>query len=102
MCEKIGGRHIETIYIVGGGTKNAQLCQAAADACGRRVVAGPIEATAIGNIMMQAIADGAVSNIEEARQIVCSSFGVVEYVPSTHTGEWDGAYERFLAILETH
>ena len=51
--ELIGGR-IETIHIVGGGTQNRQLCQMAADACQRRVVAGPVEATAIGNVMMQA------------------------------------------------
>ena len=53
--ELIGGR-IETIHIVGGGTQNRQLCQMAADACHRRVVAGPVEATAIGNVMMQAVA----------------------------------------------
>jgi len=99
MCEKIGGRRIETIHIVGGGTKNLQLCQAAADACGRRVVAGPIEATAIGNIMMQAIAAGDVANIEEARQIIRSSFEVVEYLPTRQAGEWNDAYKRFLKVL---
>ena len=54
MCEALAGGRIETIHIVGGGTQNRQLCQAAADACGRRVVAGPVEATAIGNLMVQA------------------------------------------------
>ena len=101
MCEKIGGRRIETIHIVGGGTKNLQLCQAAADACGCRVVAGPIEATAIGNLMMQAVADGAVANIEEARQVIRASFEVAEYLPTTqHTAEWNDAYERFLDVLQ--
>jgi rhamnulokinase len=100
LCEKIGGRRIETIHIVGGGTKNVQLCQAVADACGCRVVAGPIEATAIGNIMMQAVADGAVANIEEARQVIRASFDVAEYLPTTqYAGGWDGAYERFLKVL---
>ena len=61
----IGGR-IETMHIVGGGTQNRQLCQMAADACQRRVVAGPVEATAIGNLMMQAIAAGEVGSIAEA------------------------------------
>ena len=60
MCEELAGGRIETIHIVGGGTKNRQLCQAAADACGRRVVAGPVEATATGNVMMQAVAAGDV------------------------------------------
>ena len=53
--ELIGGR-IETIHIVGGGAKNALLCQMAADATGRRIIAGPVEATAIGNLVTQAIA----------------------------------------------
>ncbi len=100
MCEKIGGKRIETIHIVGGGTKNLQLCQAAADATGRRVVAGPIEATAIGNIMMQAVAAGAVANIEEARQIIRDSFEVAEFHPTTeHAAEWNDAYERFLKLI---
>jgi rhamnulokinase len=101
MCEKIGGRRIETIHIVGGGTQNVQLCQATADACGCRVVAGPIEATAIGNIMMQIVADGTVANIAEARQVIRSSFDVIEYLPTTqHAGEWNDAYERFLTVLK--
>jgi rhamnulokinase len=100
MCEKISGSRIATIYIVGGGTKNLQLCQAAADACGRRVIAGPIEATAIGNITMQAVAAGDVKNIEEARQIIRSSFEVVEYLPTAeHVTEWNDAYNRFLNII---
>ena len=68
MCEELAGGRLETIHIVGGGTKNRQLCQAAADACGRRVVAGPVEATAIGNVMMQAVALGDVGSIAEARR----------------------------------
>jgi rhamnulokinase len=100
MCEKISSSRIETIHIVGGGTKNLQLCQAAADACGRRVIAGPIEATAIGNIMMQAVAVGDVKNIDEARQIIRSSFDVVEYLPTAeHVSEWNDAYSRFLDIV---
>ena len=76
MCEELAGGRIETIHIVGGGTQNRLLCQAAADASGRRVVAGPVEATAIGNIMMQAVADGAVGSIAEAREVVRRSFDV--------------------------
>ena len=67
--ELVGGR-IETIHIVGGGTQNRQLCQMAADACNRRVVAGPVEATAIGNVMMQAVAAGDVAAIAEAREVI--------------------------------
>jgi len=99
MCEELAGGRIETIHIVGGGTQNRLLCQAAADASGRRVVAGPVEATAIGNIMMQAVADGAVSSIAEAREVVRRSFDVEQYEPR-NTAAWDDAYPRFLKVVE--
>ena len=92
----IGGR-IETVHIVGGGTQNRQLCQMAADACHRRVVAGPVEATAIGNLMMQAIAAGEVSSIAQARQVIRTSFPVEEYQPQ-NAAAWEDAYQRFLKI----
>ncbi|MDR0520689.1 MAG: rhamnulokinase [Planctomycetaceae bacterium] len=95
MCEKITDTWIETVHIVGGGTKNKLLCQAAANACRRRVVAGPVEATAAGNIMMQAIALGDAADISEARQIIQKSFEVTEYLPQ-NPAEWHDAYERFL------
>ena len=82
--ELIGGR-IETIHIVGGGTQNRQLCQMTADACRRRVVAGPIEATAIGNVMMQAVAAGVVGSIAEAREVIRRSFPVEDYTPRQAT-----------------
>ncbi len=99
MCEELADGRLETIHIVGGGTKNRQLCQAAADACNRRVLAGPIEATAIGNAMMQAVADGAVASIAEARQIVRRSFPVEEYEPQD-TAAWDEAHERFTQAVK--
>jgi rhamnulokinase len=98
MCEELNGRKINTVHIVGGGTRNRQLCQAAADACGRRVVTGPIEATAIGNVMMQAIAAGDVGSIADARQIIARSFEVEEY-QSQNTAAWDEAYPRYLQAL---
>lgn len=99
MCEELIGRRIEVIHIVGGGTKNRLLCQAAADACGRPVLAGPVEATALGNIMMQAVAAGEVGTISEAREIIRQSFPVDEYSPQ-NTAAWDEAFPRFLQILE--
>ena len=63
--ELVGGR-IETIHVVGGGTQNYDLCQATADACQRPVLAGPVEATAIGNVMVQAMAAGEISSIEQS------------------------------------
>ncbi len=95
--EKLTGNQVRTIHVVGGGTQNTQLCQATADACQRSVVAGPIEATAIGNVMMQAVADGAVGSIAEARDIIRESFPVVSYEPQS--GEaWAAAAERFAKL----
>lgn len=98
MCEQLSGKRIETIHIVGGGTKNRRLCQMAADATGRAVVAGPIEATAIGNVVMQAIAAGAIGSIPEAREIIARSFAVETFEPQPSEA-WDAAYERFASLL---
>ena len=97
MCEELAEGRLDTIHIVGGGTQNRQLCQAAANACGRRVVAGPIEATAIGNIMMQAVAAGDVGSIAEAREVIRRSFAVEQYDPA-ETAAWNDAYQRYLGI----
>ena len=98
MCEQLAGGRLDTIHIVGGGTRNRQLCQAAADACGRRVVAGPVEATAIGNVMMQAVSTGEVASIVEAREVVCRSFEVQQYQPQ-NTAAWDEAYGKFINVV---
>ncbi len=98
MCEELAGGRIETIHLVGGGTQNRQLCQAAADAAGRRVVVGPIEATATGNIMMQAVAAGDIGTIADAREIVRRSFDVQELLPR-NTAAWDEAWGRFARAI---
>ncbi len=98
--EELVGNKLETIYIVGGGTQNKLLCQMAADACNRRVVAGPIEATAIGNIVMQATAMGDIGSIHEGREIISKSFEVVEYLPSGNDEQWNEAFERFQSIKQ--
>jgi rhamnulokinase len=96
--EDILGRKIDTIHIVGGGTQNELLNQMTADACGRRVIAGPVEATAIGNILVQAMAVGAVKSLDDARGIVRASFNVKTYEPRD-AKKWDGMYERFRSIV---
>jgi rhamnulokinase len=95
--EQLTGGRIETVHIVGGGTQNQLLCQMAADATNRRVVAGPVEATAIGNIMLQAVAAGHVPSIAAARQIIRASFDVAEYLPR-EPQRWDDAFERFTKV----
>jgi rhamnulokinase len=99
MCEQLSGGQIKTIHIVGGGAKNRQLCQATADACARQVVAGPVEATATGNLMLQAVAAGDVASIADAREVVRRSFDVEQYEPQ-NTQAWNDAYERFLKIAQ--
>ena len=85
---------IDTIHIVGGGTQNKLLCQMAADACNCRVLAGPMEATAIGNLMMQSVADGDVSSVLQAREVIGRSFKIEEFTPRREAA-WDEAFERF-------
>jgi len=95
--EQLTGGAIERIHIVGGGTRNRQLCQMIADACQRPVLAGPVEATALGNVLMQAIAAGDVGSIAEARRIVRNSFPMTSYEPR-HADMWAEAYGRFERI----
>ncbi len=95
--EELTGGQLDTIHIVGGGVQNQRLCQATADACGRRTVAGPIEATALGNVAIQAIADGALRDVRQAREIIAASHDLVEYLPR-ETAQWDEAYQRFVEV----
>jgi rhamnulokinase len=95
--ELLAGRPLETIHIVGGGSQNQMLCQLAADATQRPVVAGPIEATALGNILMQCMARGRISSLDEGREIVRHSFEARMYEPGPLAG-WDDAYNRFQAL----
>lgn len=95
--EMLGGR-LEPIHIVGGGTQNQLLCQFTADATGRQVMAGPVEATAMGNIIVQAIASGQVGSLAEGRAVVRDSFEMVTYEPVS-TAAWDQAYARLLDLL---
>jgi rhamnulokinase len=99
FLEELIGSRISTIHIVGGGAKNALLCQMAADATNRRVVAGPVEATAIGNIVVQAVACGAIGSLAQAREIVRASFEVQEFRPK-QTAAWDEAYSRFEQLVK--
>ena len=97
--EVLRGRRIETIHIVGGGSQNTLLCQFTADATGRTVVAGPVEATALGNILMQMLAAGQIDSLAQGREIVRRSSELITYRPGQRDG-WDAAYERYLALRE--
>ena len=95
--EELTGGSIGTIHIVGGGSQNQQLNQMAANACKRRVVAGPVEATAIGNAAMQAIALGSIESIGAARRIIADSFAVKALEPQ-EPDLYNEAYAQFLKV----
>lgn len=97
--ESLTGRGINRLHVVGGGSKNELLNQFTANACGIPVIAGPAEATAIGNVLVQAIADGAVAGLEQGRRIVATSFDVKTF-QSTDEAVWSSAYDRFESLLQ--
>jgi rhamnulokinase len=92
------GRRVERLHIIGGGTRNTLLCQMTADALGRLVIAGPAEATALGNAVVQLIALGEIANVAQAREILSRTVGTVQYEPQ-QTEAWDEAYQRFLSLV---
>jgi len=92
--EELTGHRLEEIRIIGGGSKNRLLNEFTANATGRPVIAGPVEATALGNIAMQMLATGAVSSLAEARAVVERSFPT-ERFESQDTDIWDRHYPRF-------
>ena len=94
----IKGEHIGQLNIVGGGCQNKFLDQLVADSLDRPVVIGPIEGAAIGNLLAQAMALGAVKDLAELRQIVRNSEAVEEFTPN-HTPEWETAYQKLLSLL---
>ena len=97
--EALTGRQFTEIRIVGGGARNRLLNQFTADATGRCVIAGPVEATALGNIAMQMLATGAVGSLAEARAIIDRSFPVERYEPRA-ADQWDVQYRRFQEYVE--
>ncbi|MBY0228988.1 MAG: rhamnulokinase [Gemmataceae bacterium] len=97
--EELTGTRRDTIHIVGGGCQNELLCQLTADACGRVVVAGPVEATAIGNVLVQAVGLRHLGSLADGREVVRASFGVKRYEPRPDA-RWEERYGRFLGLLD--
>ena len=95
--DAILGTKIQAVHIVGGGCRNALLCQFTADACGIPVYAGPVEATAAGNVLLQAMGKGRIANLAEARAIVAASFPVETFEPRD-VAAWREAFGRFEAL----
>jgi sugar (pentulose or hexulose) kinase len=91
--EDISGRRISVLHIVGGGIQNELLCQFAANATGKKVIAGPVEATASGNIIIQAMATGQIASIEQGREIIRKSNLLKQYQPMD-VSLWDEKYKN--------
>ncbi len=81
--EAASGRDVRTIHVIGGGVRNELLCQLTADETGREVIAGPVEATALGNVLVQARAAGELGSLSDLRAVSAASFEPVHYEPST-------------------
>lgn len=100
--EQIGectGKKFDVLHLMGGGTKDGFLCELTAQSLGIPVIAGPIEATALGNIMLQLIALGEIESIEKGREIIAET-EKVKIFEGSHTDEWDEAYERFCKVIK--
>ena len=95
--ESLTGNPINRLHIVGGGTRNELLNQAAANATGLRIITGPVEATAAGNILIQAITAGDITSLSEARKIVADSFSQHLFEPQDSI-LWGAAYARFVSL----
>ena len=97
QLQAVSGRRVDVIHIVGGGSQNELLNQMTADASGLPVLAGPVEATVLGNALVQLIALGEMAAITEARQLVASTADLRRYEPQNGDA-WDEAYERYQAL----
>ena len=98
LLEDTLGKKTSHIHMVGGGIQNTLLCQYIAEATGRTVLAGPVEATAMGNLLMQAMAKGQLGSLNDLRDVVKNSTEIVEYKP-TQPDQWAEAYARFKKML---
>ncbi|MER5791421.1 rhamnulokinase family protein [Streptomyces sp. NPDC001980] len=93
-AQQLADHPVDTVYVVGGGTRNALLCQLTADACGLPVVAGPAEAAALGNVLVQARAHGVVGDLADMRRLLTRTQPLTRYVPRGDTARWEAAEAR--------
>jgi rhamnulokinase len=96
--EAVTGTRVDVVHVVGGGARAGLLCQMTADAAGRPVLAGPVEATAAGNLLVQALALGLVSSLAEGRELVRRSFRPERYEPR-QPDRWEEARARFAHLM---
>jgi rhamnulokinase len=94
----VSGREVDRVHIVGGGVRNELLCRLTADLLGRPVLAGPVEATALGNVLVQARAAGELGSLDELRTVAAASAEPAVYEPAERRDEVDAVYHRFLEV----
>jgi rhamnulokinase len=99
QLEDLTGTKMPRLHVVGGGIQNELLCQWTANACGRPVLAGPVEATALGNIAVQMIAAGELRDIQQAREVIACSFGTKRYEPQAQSA-WQEAFGKLGRLLK--
>jgi rhamnulokinase len=95
--ERVTGRAVDVVHVIGGGVRNELLCALTADLLGRPVLAGPVEATALGNVLVQARAVGELDSLADMRAVAAASAEPAVFEPS---GSGDGVYERFLDVTQ--
>lgn len=96
--EKLTGTRYEAIHMIGGGTRNELLCQFTASATQRTVLTGPVEATTLGNVVMQMLALGQIDSLAQGREVIRQSFEIKTYAPRD-VDAWEQAYGRFVALV---
>lgn len=96
--ETLLNKPLDTIHMIGGGVQNELLCQFTADATDRVVMTGPVEATALGNVIMQMLALGKLSSLAQGRELIRKSFEIKQYTPH-QPDAWDEAYARFQGLF---
>ena len=99
QIEECTGKSFEVLHLMGGGTKDGFLCELTSESLGIPVIAGPVEATALGNIILQLIASGKIESISEGRKIIAETESVRKF-ESVHSSDWDEAFERFCEIIK--
>lgn len=98
MIQECTGKEYPIIYMLGGGIQSKMLCQFTSNACGRKVSAGPIEATVYGNIALQLMVGGEIADINEARKVIANSEPIAYYEPENQDA-WEEAYKRYLEVI---
>jgi len=99
QLQAIFGHPVDVLHIIGGGSRNRVLCQCTAGATGKRVVAGPAEGTAMGNLLVQAMAAGDLPSLDACREVVRRSSSLKEYMPAAES-DWQRAFARFAQYLQ--